>query len=213
MGQPLQRILEEFPIEVPHGALSAVRRLRPQPNAPPPTEQPINQLEEAYARGYDEGLNVHRVAMQVQIDAAQDEYQQSLKLAISRFSDRVADELTDKLHTKLNALQATIADEIAAALVPVLSYALQESSIRELVAGLRTLTSDSETVTVELCGPKDLIEAVWQSYCETETYVLANGPVVKFVVDETQEVRATVNDAVIEVRLKDWISKLMDAVR
>lgn len=213
MGQHLHHVLEEFATQQPSPDSASFRT--PQIHfapAQPISAAPTIDIDEAYTKGYEDGMQSARREAQAEIDAAHLDCRQRLERAEALFSEKLADELGDKLCSQIERLQDSISDQLVTALLPLLHFALTEAAIREMVDGLRILTIDSEVIHVVLSGPQPLVESVWRRYCESASSTSKPLPDVTIVIDEAIELRVTVNDSVIQARLGEWISRLEKAV-
>jgi hypothetical protein len=214
MGQPVHRFLEEFATEDALIAPSTVYPFRPRLAAPPP-EPPlaVARMAEAYAKGYEEGRSEARAQAEAEVAALRADFGVQLEQTMSKFSDRLGDNLAAQLASQIERLFAAMADQVALALHPIMRHVLTETSIREIAESLRTLTQEGGAITVEISGPQELVDRVWRRYGESQA--LRGGvamPEVRFVIDDAIDVRARVNDTVIESRLMEWVARIAEAV-
>jgi hypothetical protein len=214
MGQPVHKFLEEFPSEGAQPPATIVHRLRPRAVTAPQTTSPMGaRLAEAYAKGFEEGQAVARTQAESELAALRADVESRLEEAKGLFSQAVTAQLTGQLHHRMEQLHAVLADQVGSALVPVLRHALTEASIRELADAMRRLARDGDAVTITLSGPEELVEQVWRRYRKLEGGQHADfAPEVRFIHDPTAEIRVSVNDAVIESRLMEWIARISEAV-
>lgn len=214
MGQPVHKYLEEFPSDDPQPPDWIVHRLRLRVASAPPAASPMGgRLGEVYARGLEEGQVAGRAQVESDLAALQADYEHRLEKAKSVFSQTVAEQLSGELRHRVEMLHSTLAEQVVSALLPVLRHTLTEATIRELADGLRMLVGDGEAVSIELSGPEELVERVWHRYCELEGGQRTGPtPEVRFSHGATTEVRMSVNDAVIELRLMEWIARIVEAV-
>lgn len=215
MGQHLHRYLEEFASEQPNSDPASLQRpqvrIAAVQSTPTPTPIPIH-LDQTYIKGHEDGKQSARIQAQAELDAVLLDYQQRLARTKAQFSERLADELSDRLRAQIDRLQDSISNQLVTALLPLLRYALTEATLREMAEGLRILTADREVIHVELTGPKDLVEKVWQKYRDSRPCTSSPVPEPKIVIDEQVELRLVVNDSIMQARLVEWISKLEEVV-
>ena len=80
-------------------------------------------------------------------------------------------------------------------------------------AELHDLIGDAETLTVDISGPADLLERIWETYLERRSATMGGPiPVVRFSTGPTTDVRITIDDSIVESRLFEWIGRTMEAV-
>jgi hypothetical protein len=222
MGIPVHKILEEFASEEPNQPAATVHPLRlrvtPPPSAQPAQPAPavpdssIGRMAEAYAKGYEEGRSVAQAEARAELAAVEAGHREQLEQTMAQFSERLADELSAGLGRQMAHLNATLSDQTVSALLPVLRHALTEASIRELADGLAMLTREAGAVTVELSGPQQLVDRVWQLYREREKLEPNEGPQVRFRIDESAELRVSADETLIESRLMEWMARIAEAV-
>jgi hypothetical protein len=213
MRQPAHKFLQEFPIDERDWPQPVVLRLRPRETAEPP-QLSVNsaRIGEAYAKGYEEGRSSARAEADAEIAELTATFELRIEETKRIFSQDVASKLGHDLQKRLDEIHATLEEQVVAALVPTLRHALSESSIRETAAALRELANDGEAIVIELTGPDELIEQVWQHFRELDQG-RSGEPVVRFNPAEGTEIRASVNGTLIESRLGDWVRKIEEAVR
>lgn len=213
MGQPIAKFLEEFPGDVAQYADVSLHQVRPQSSRSADPAPSIDaRLAEAYARGRTEAEAAEKAHYeQWQIEQIA-EFGRQLEASKQAFSASVAADLARELPLLVERLGDTLADQAAAALMPVLRHALTEAAVRELADGIRELVADGRSVVVELGGPEELIARVWESYrCKGDPHLESRGPAVKFLPGEGFDLRARVNDSIIETRLMEWVARVMGA--
>ena len=213
MRQPAHKFLQEFPIEDSEWPHPAVLQLKPRETVAPQQEtQVAARIGEAYANGVDEGRAIARGEAEAEIAQLTAGFELRIAEIKSTFSKDLAKKLSLDLQKQLDEIHATLEEQVVAALLPTLRRALSERSVREAAAALRELAGDSEAITIDLSGPEDLIEQVLQHFRELDQG-RSGEPVVRFNQAETTEIRASVNGALIESRLEDWMRKIEEAVR
>jgi hypothetical protein len=214
MRQPAHKFLQEFPIDETEWSQPVVLRLRPRETPEPPqVSQNSVRIGEAYAKGYEEGRASARSEADAEIAELTATFEIKLEETKRVFAQDVASKLGMDLQKRLDEIHATLEEQVVAAIVPTLRHALSERSIRETAAALRELANDGEAIVIELSGPDELIEQVWQHFRELDQGRSSGEPVVRFQQADTTEIRASVNGTLIESRLGDWVRKIEEAVR
>ena len=216
MGEPLHAYLQEFPSREPvHRAGVAARfQNRCEPSAPPATANRVDpRIAEAHAKGLEVGQALARARFDDETAILHADFERRLEATKSAFSQSIAQVIISTITEQVGELRTRLVEQMATAVLPVLRHVLTEATVRELADELHTLIGDAETVTVEISGPADLLERVWEAYLEHRSRAKGGPtPEVKFAVGSTTEVRITVGDAIVESRLFEWIGRTMEAV-
>jgi hypothetical protein len=215
MRQPAHKFLQEFPIDGSEWSNPVVLQLRPRETAEQPQQGAVMtaRIREAHARGYEEGRSSARAEAEAEIAQLTAAFELRIEEIKTLFSKDVAQSLSHDLQRRLDEIHTTLEEQVVAALVPTLRHALAERSIRETAAALRELARDGEAIVIELTGPDDLVEQVWQHFRDLDQGRSSGEPVVRFNQAETTEIRASVNGTLIESRLEDWVKQIEEAVR
>jgi hypothetical protein len=212
MGYPVHKFLEEF--EAGDAQLTnIVRSLRKRPEPAEPERVTSARMEEAYARGYEEGRAAAEANANAEVASLQADFEARLERSRTLFSEALADKLISDLREQIADVHASIGDQLVSALLPILRHALTEACVRDLAHGLDDLLSEDEAITVELRGPKELIDRVANRLDETTPPIPdQTGPRFKCVVDEASELKVIAKDTIIEARLMNWIRRIEAAV-
>lgn len=216
MRQPAHKFLQEFVIDEAEWPQPVVLELKPREAAAAQQAQASQasaRIGEAYAKGFEEGRSIARSEAETELAQLTAGFELRIEEIKATFSKELAKKLGLDLQRRLEEIHATLEEQVAAALLPTLRHALSEQSIRELAATLRELAGDGEAIVVELTGPDDLVEQVWQRFRELDQGRSTGEPVVRFNPAESTEIRASVNGTIIESRLEDWVRKIEEAVR
>jgi len=211
--KPAYRFLEEFDCENESIVVPIVHQLAQRRG--PSRKSAVTdskQTGEFYAKGYAEGRDFTRNQIEMEIAAAVLDCERRIAENKASFSETIATVIASELRRRLDEMHSTIEGQIVTALIPVLSHVMTEASIREVAAGLRLLARDGEAVSIVVSGPEELIECVWRCYRDLEPDKEGDAkPIVSFEVGATTEVRASVNNTVIESRLMEWIANIRKA--
>lgn len=211
MAQPAYKYLEEFvgadpapkPVE-----LAARREMNSVVSQTAGAE-----LEQAYARGLEEGQLRADAMVESEIARVAAEFDGRLADAKAEFPRELADRLVLELRHGLERLHATLSEQVLSVLLPVLRHALTDATIVALCEDLKQLAQGSEVVSIELSGPSELVEQLLCRYRE-----IAGDPVgvqISFVrvdVGAPVEIKACADDRIIEARLSQWMSRIAEAV-
>lgn len=213
MGYPVHKFLEEFKGDDAQ-LTEIVRALRPRSQPAEPERAITARVEDAYSRGYSEGQEAARARSTVEFEALRADYEARMERTGTLFSDALVDRLVSELHRQIDAVHLSVSGQLAAALLPVMRHVLAEATVRELAGNLAGLLDETDTLTIELRGPQELIDRVTRRLDDMETPAIGReDPRLKCVVEETIELRVIINDTVIETRLMHWIERLAAAVK
>lgn len=214
MGQPLRNFLEEFGTDDAHADASSRRHWAPQGMSHPIAPDPIDaRINEAYSKGLESGREEGRKLAAAEASAIVDGALREADAARSSFSETVASTLADDVQRQLETMHGAFVVRVTDALLPVLSHALQERAVIELAEELRRQSLDQEAVYIEISGPRDLVDRVWQIYAQQRG---DNGerqlPPVHLEYGTTTEVRIRCNERLVESRIMEWIGRITEAV-
>ena len=215
MSQPAHRFLQEFAIDEDNPNASIVLPIRPRSHGDTPaiSSPDVSQIEDAYARGYAEGQSATQSKLEAQIAELTASCEARISEVERTFSRDVSEMLGRESRQQLARIHALLEEQVLNVLVPVLRRTLSELSIREIAAGMRTLANDGSAVVIELSGPQEIVERVWQSYQELEPGNASDAePVVRFTPGDALEVECRVNGTLIQSRLGEWINKIDEAI-
>lgn len=216
MGQPLHAYLEEFPSGAPleREGVAARFQNRSASSAPPASENPVEaRIAAAHANGVEVGQAMARQRFDDETAMLRADFDRRLEETRSGVSQVAAQTIISTIAAQVGDLRTRLVEQMAAAVLPVLRHALTEATVRELAAELHTLIGDAETVAVEISGPADILERIWETYLEHRSRPQGGPlPQMTFGVGASVEVRITVDDAIVESRLFEWIGRTMEAV-
>lgn len=214
MSFPAHRFLEEF--QAQDSQLSNIVRALRSPPTFAESECAIEaRIEDAYSQGYNEGQAAAMANLEAQIAALRADYDERLERTKSLYCESLADKLTSNLVRQIEIVQATISDQLVSALLPVMQHVLTEATVRQLTDELGGLLSEANTLTIELQGPKEMVDRIINRLADLnkKNESRPQDPArFKCIVDEIAEVRITANDTVIEARLTNWIERITAAV-
>lgn len=214
MGQPVHKFLEDFD-GGPECAAPEVHgrgwepRIAASRSAPPSGAQ----LDEAYAKGLEAGIAEGWAMRQNEIDQARADVEAQFQAALTGLSGTVLEQLSTGLARQLDALHGKLADQVLDLLVPVLKHALTQRAVQEIAAELHGLVVGRGALAIELCGPPELVERVWQLHLE-RSQAASEPPIadVRIIQAASVEVRLVCGDSIVETRLAEWIGKITEAL-
>jgi hypothetical protein len=201
---PLSRFLVEF---APDGDIGPGRSTSPghRSGAPATAEDPASRLADARARGQEEG----RAAAEAEYRAAQqtqrEEFEQRLASERRGWVEREGTVLAEGVLAAMRDIEGRIAESAARVLQPFLTAQLQRQVMDELVAAVQALVSKDASASLEICGPKDLVDAMRERLAGTA----ANAT---FSASDVPDVRVTVDQTVVQSRLAAWCARIEAAL-
>lgn len=175
-------------------ALSAPSFPALTPREPPP------DLDAAFERGRQAGLEEARAASEAQLASLRQEATLALEQARLAWAGEMADALQAALQEGLQALETRLADAAGRLLRPFLAQALCDAASRALIEQIRPLLSGADGGMIEVSGPAYLLQALRR--------VFAPGAAVTFVESASADIRIVAGDALIETRIAAWVDRL-----
>jgi hypothetical protein len=197
---PAARFLAEFGAE----AVAA---------APPGAEPDANrsactpaELEEAFARGVEEGQAAARAECDVQLEEQRGQFAAELEAARQEWVTGACEQLAGSLLAAVSEFEVRIAETVARILKPFVTAQVHTQAVAELRASLDVLVSADPGVTLNVSGPEGILDAVREHLdgkAMTVTYEPSDGC----------DARIVAGQATLETRLEDWMAKLEEAMR
>ncbi|MGX9980806.1 hypothetical protein [Methylobacterium fujisawaense] len=163
--------------------------------APPQDAEAI--AAEARAEGRREGEALAARAAEAAAAAERAAAATTLAETRQRWVETEAAVLANGFAEQVQMLEARLAGSLTRVLQPFLAEALRQEAIRELQATVSSLVADSQTGTLTLSGPPDLVEALARRL-NLPPGRLALSP------DSRPDLRIQTNWTVIETRLQAW---------
>lgn len=214
MGKPVHRFLEEFVSDDGHSS-AVVLSLRPRPVERIAVPDPMTiTLQEAYARGRQEGEGAARATVEFDMAALAADCERRLEVVKALFSKNTADNLARELREGLSQIGAHVSEQVAIVLLPFLGDRVAKLAIREFATELRSIVEDTRASIVELSGPDELVKPLLlQLENETTWKAGSAGPEIRRGEGGQSELRAVIDCSVIETRLAEWIERIKVATR
>ena len=180
-------LASEVSEEMPHQALAAGGEI-----------DWAERVEEAYARGIEEGkrsAEAETIALLEEQKAALD---QSLAAAREAWCNENGPQVAEQIGTAIRDMEDRIADSAERVLRPFLAQAIRDQAIDQLRAIVSDLIAANPGITLEISGPEDLINAIRTSLSSS----VANA---SYVVNEACDVQVKAGASVIETRISAWL--------
>ena len=180
-------LASEVAEEMPHQALAAGGEI-----------DWAERVEEAYARGIEEGkrsAEAETIALLEEQKAALD---QSLAAAREAWCNENGPQVAEQIGTAIRDMEDRIADSAERVLRPFLAQAIRDQAIDQLRAIVSDLIAANPGITLEISGPEDLINAIRTSLSSS----VANA---SYVVNEACDVQVKAGASVIETRISAWL--------
>jgi flagellar biosynthesis/type III secretory pathway protein FliH len=156
------------------------------------------RVEEAYARGIEEGkrsAEAETIALLEEQKAALD---QSLAAAREAWCNEQGPQVAEQIETAIRDMEDRIADSAERVLKPFLAQALRDQAIGQLRAIVNDLIAANPGITLEISGPEDLLDAIRTSLSSS----VGNA---SYVVNEACDIQVKAGASVIETRISAWL--------
>jgi hypothetical protein len=208
MSRPLIQFLKEFSDDRFATAKAAPARTEQWPIGSTAHAWADGREEVVHARGFEEGHALALAAAAAELANCRAECDARLQALEEIYSRAAAEQLASAIDAGLARLYATLTDQLACALLPVLRHVMDEASVRELVAEMRTLL-DECTITLEISGPRHMLERIWRNFEEQHIdFASTSAPRVRFDFDEQSPVRVRMGNTSIETRVHEWADRI-----
>jgi hypothetical protein len=156
------------------------------------------RVEEAYARGIEEGkrsAEAETIALLEEQKAALD---QSLAAAREAWCNEQGPQVAEQIETAIRDMEDRIADSAERVLKPFLAQALRDQAIGQLRAIVNDLIAANPGITLEISGPEDLLDGIRTSLSSS----VGNA---SYVVNEACDIQVKAGASVIETRISAWL--------
>ncbi len=162
------------------------------------------RLEDAFARGLEEGKEKAKAEYEVEMAAAQAKFARQMEAARESWALEQAELLYERITASFQDFQNSIADSVTRVLIPFLKSVLVKQTVDDLVEALATITAQP-IGTIKISGPEDLIQAL------TERVAGGNFD-LEFISSELNEVTIVANQTTVVTQLQAWIDRLNDSI-
>ncbi|RYC30486.1 hypothetical protein D3273_18285 [Lichenibacterium minor] len=204
----LHRFLVEFDLDrptLPRGAWPLLGRevlpVEIEPETVPDDPEPaVDLVAEAVAAALAEADAAHAAALAALAErhaAERDE-------ARAAWAAAEGEALADGLRAGCAALEAALADGVAAALEPLLDEALRIAAVAQLRDAIGDLVLAGTGGTIAVAGPQDLLDSLRASL--SRVGIAEDG--IRFAPSKAAEVTVKADNSTIETRLEAWASAL-----
>jgi flagellar biosynthesis/type III secretory pathway protein FliH len=156
------------------------------------------RVEEAYARGLDEGKRSAEAETVVLLEEQKAALEQSLATAREAWCTEQGPRLAEQIGTAIRDMEGRIAESAERVLRPFLAQAVRDQAIGQLREIVDDLTATNPGITLEISGPDDLLSAMRTSLSSS----VANA---SYVVNEACDVQVKAGASVIETRISAWL--------
>ena len=156
------------------------------------------RVEEAYARGLDEGKRSAEAETVVLLEEQRAALEQSLAAAREAWCTEQGPRLAEQVGAAIRGMEDRIAESAERVLRPFLAQAVRDQAIGQLREIVNDLTGTNPGITLEISGPEDLLSAM-------RTSLWASVVNASFVANETCDVQVKAGASVIETRISAWL--------
>lgn len=156
------------------------------------------KVDEAYARGCEDGRRAAEAEANALIEASKAESTDALTAARQAWCADEGPKLAAQLTTAVSEMQATIAAAVEIVLGPFVAQMAREEAIRQLRVMLEDLVTINSAIALDVSGPQDLLDALRDSLGETSL-------AVRFHVRESCDVEIKAGASILETRIAEWM--------
>jgi hypothetical protein len=156
------------------------------------------QVEEAYARGQDEGRKAAETEALALLEEQKAALEQALTAARSTWCEAEGPKLAEQLLTAIGDMHNSLAGSVERVLTPFVGEAVREEAVRQLRAAVDDLIATSHGISMEVSGPEDLLDAVRAS-------LSGAGVAVSYIVNEASDVQIKAGGSIVETRIAEWL--------
>lgn len=169
-------------------------------------ESAAAKLEEAFARGKEEGLAEARAEGEARLEEQRNIFAEELAAARQDWVASTGEEIARRLEAALAEFESRVAETTARILKPFIAEGLQRQAFAELRANLEALLATDAGAAIAISGPADVLEALRQQLAGRATNVT-------YTPSDDCDVRVVAGHATLETQLKNWLARLEEAVR
>lgn len=182
-----KHLTAEIAEEMPHGDLAAA--------AEPERGE---QIEEAYARGIEEGRRAAEAEAAAQLEETKAALVQTLASSRETWCREEGARIAERIGIAISEMEDRIAAAAERVLRPFMAEAVRERAIGELRAILNELIAGSSGITIEIAGPEDLLGAVRES-------LSASVATVSYIANDACDVQIKAGASILETRIAAWL--------
>ncbi|KIV63835.1 hypothetical protein SZ54_3549 [Rhizobium sp. UR51a] len=165
-----------------------------------------NERQAAYARGHEDATREITEKMQAERDELLAAHSAELEALRTAYLEEIAVFLSRGLREGIDAIAATLSEQTAAILAPVLTKELSLKAVSALADVVRASMPDGDAVTLVVKGPKDLFEQLkTQPGFEEET--------MKFTETADIDLSVELGESVFVTRMSAWASSLRKVMK
>lgn len=164
------------------------------------------KVDEAFARGIDDGRAAAESEFEAKLEEQKAEFAAQLAAERLGWAAATGEELANRVLAAVQEFEGRVADTTARILKPFLAAGLHHQAIEELKASLDMLMATDSGVSIAISGPADVLEALRGS-------LAGKAATFSYTPSDDCDVRIVAGQAVLETRLKGWMTKLDEATR
>lgn len=207
MVRSIHRYLVEFkpdePIETLREPANEHLNEQPSPFMQPEAPDIDSLVEDAYRRGSADAAAAAASRLETEIAAMRAQADDALAIARGQWSSEESKAIAALLDQGLADIEVRIAEKTARALRPFLRDRVREQAIAALCETLARMLHGRKTVTLEMSGPQDLVDAVMRR-------LNAEGGqrAISINVTDGTDIRVVCDETTIETQISLWAESL-----
>lgn len=168
------------------------------PYSPPSEALWTDRIDEAFARGMEEGRQAAEAEAAARLEQQQAAMEQSLAEARAAWCGEQGPQIAGQITAAIHDMESRIAASADRVLRPFLAQAVRERAVSELHALLRALLETNPDMTLAISGPEDLLAAVREG-------LAGSIAAVSYLVNDATDVQVKAGASIIETRIAAWL--------
>lgn len=159
------------------------------------------EAEAAYARGLEEGKAAALAEAEARLEEQKATFKEELATSREAWCREEGTRICEQIELAMRGMEDRIAQCTEHVLRPFLTQTVREQAIVSLRATLQELVATSPELTLEISGPRDLLEAV-------RANLPASAAAVSYVENEACDVQVKAGASLLETRIAAWLQQI-----
>ncbi|MEQ1709806.1 MAG: hypothetical protein ABL908_00225 [Hyphomicrobium sp.] len=163
-------------------------------------------VDEAYARGHQEGTRVKSVEMEELVAQSIANCEVAVASAEASFIDNHAQHFSSGLAAGLDRIGVELDAAVAEVIGPLIKERMARDLVEDAMCALARVADAATATTVTIRGPDRFVKALAEDLQKKGIGVVAH-------VDEGSELAIAIDGTLIRARMQDWLRKLEGALQ
>lgn len=156
------------------------------------------RIEEAYAKGIEEGRRTAEADAAAQLAEQHAAAEQSIAAAREAWTKETGSRMAALIGDAVVEMENRLAEAVELVLRPFLAQAVRAQAIEQLRAVIQDLVGNNPGLSLEVSGPEDLLQAVRE-------YLPPSVAAVSFVANDAVDVQIKAGASLLETRIAAWM--------